>query len=108
MQDSKNYIIKCPSSLKGLNDKVKIFCAGPIQGAPIWQHHLPEIDGAVWLSPRRDSYEDFDYDTQTEWETTGLRIADIIIFWIPAPQEDIPGRGYAQTTRMMHKTVRID
>ena len=68
MQENKDYIIKCPSSLKGLNNKVKIFCAGPIQGAPLWQHHLPEIDGAVWLSPRRGSYEDFDYDTQTEWD----------------------------------------
>jgi len=29
-----------------------------------------------------------------------LRIADIILFWIPAPTEDIPGRGYAQTTRI--------
>ena len=54
MQENKDYIIKCPSSLKGLNNKVKIFCAGPIQGAPLWQHHLPEIDGAVWLSPRRE------------------------------------------------------
>ncbi len=92
--------ICCPNSLTGLNDKVKIFAAGPIQGAPLWQHELPEIEGAVWISPRRLSYDNFDYDTQTEWETTGLRIADIILFWIPEPVEDIAGRGYAQTTRI--------
>ena len=99
MQEN-NYIIKCPDDLTGLNHKIKVFCAGPIQGAPMWQHHMPEIDGVVWISPRRESYENFNYDSQTEWETIGLRIADIILFWIPAPEEDIPGRGYAQTTRI--------
>ena len=94
------HIIKCPNKLTGLNDKIKIFCAGPIQGAPMWQHEMPEIEGVVWLSPRRDSYDNFDYDTQTEWETIGLRIADIILFWIPEAVEDIAGRGYAQTTRI--------
>jgi calcineurin-like phosphoesterase family protein len=54
----------------------------------------------VWISPRRVSYDGFNYDSQTEWESIGLRIADIILFWIPAPVEDIAGRGYAQTTRI--------
>lgn len=93
-------IITCPNSLEGLNKKIKVFCAGPIQGAPMWQHEMPEIEGVVWISPRRESYDNFDYDQQTSWETIGLRIADIILFWVPAPAEDIPGRSYAQTTRI--------
>jgi len=93
-------IIKCPNDLRGLNKEIKVFCAGPIQGAPHWQHQMPHIDGVVWISPRRDSYEHFNYDSQLEWETMGLRIADIILFWIPSPIEVIPNRGYAQTTRI--------
>jgi len=92
--------IKCPESLKGLNHQIKVFCAGPIQGAPSWQYNMPDIDGVTWISPRRNSYDNFDYDQQTTWETVGLRIADIILFWIPEPEKDIPGRGYAQTTRI--------
>ena len=92
--------IMCPDKLTGLNHQIKVFCAGPIQGAPSWQHNMPEIEDVVWISPRRESYENFNYDSQTEWETIGLRIADIVLFWIPAPEEDIPGRGYAQTTRI--------
>lgn len=93
-------IISCPKSLENLTDTIKIFCAGPIQGAPDWQHSLPEINGVTWICPRRDSYDGFDYDQQTSWETLGLRISDAVMFWIPAPEKEIPGRGYAQTTRI--------
>jgi len=39
-----------------------VFLAGPIQGAPEWQFNMPEIDGITWLSPRRASYKDFNYE----------------------------------------------
>ena len=93
-------IISSPQPLDGLGDTIKIFCAGPIQGAPDWQHSLPAIKGVTWICPRRENYENFDYDQQTSWETLGLRISDSVMFWIPAPKEDIQGRSYAQTTRI--------
>ena len=85
-------------SLTGLGDEVKVFLAGPIQGAPEWQEEVPVIPGVVWLNPRKNQ-ENFSLPTQVSWETTALRIADIVVFWIPAPEVDIPGRSYAQTTR---------
>lgn len=93
-------IISCPTDLTGLGDDTKVFLAGPIIGAEDWQHSIPKIPGITWISPRRESYEGFDYDSQTSWETLGLRISDAILFWIPAPKENIEGRGYAQTTRI--------
>ena len=93
-------IISCPLGLEDLGDEIKIFLAGPIQGAPDWQHSIPKIPGVRWISPRRDNYDNFDYDEQTSWETIGLRISDAVLFWIPAPKENIEGRGYGQTTRI--------
>ena len=94
-------IINCPLDLEGLKDETKIFLAGPIQGAPDWQHSVPKIPGVIWICPRRDSYENFDYDEQTSWETIGLRISDAILFWIPAPEKEVEGgHCYAQTTRI--------
>ncbi len=95
-----NNTVCCPHDLLGLQETTKIFLAGPIQGAPEWQHEMPLIPGVTWISPRRESYDGFDYDSQTTWETQGLRMSDAVLFWIPEPAEDIPGRGYAQTTRI--------
>lgn len=94
-------IIKCPNEITGLNEKWKVFLAGPIQGAPEWQFQLPELDNVVWLCPRRESYPvpDFNYYEQTEWETHALRAANIVLFWIPEEDEPVAGRSYAQTTR---------
>lgn len=93
-------LVCCPESLDGLRDYIKVFVAGPIQGASKWQHSLPDIPGVAWISPRRLEYEGFNYDEQIGWETLGLRISDIVLFWIPEPIEDIPGRCYSQTTRI--------
>lgn len=76
-----------------------VFLAGPIQGAPKWQFDMPMINGVTWLSPRRASYDNFDYDVQTSWETNNMRLSDVILFWIPEKVEDVEGRDYAQTTR---------
>lgn len=95
-------LIKCPNSFEGNTDKWKVFLAGPIQGAPNWQSTLPELDNVIWISPRRDDGAELNDEThraQMEWETRALRIANIILFWIPEEIEHIEGRGYAQTTR---------
>ena len=94
-------IITCPDSFANYNDKWKVFLAGPIQGAPKWQFDLPDIEGVVWISPRRKDYDlnDTTHSQQMQWETDALRAANIVLFWIPKEVEDIPGRAYAQTTR---------
>ena len=96
----KNMIIKSPNNLPSNKNKWYIFLAGPIQGAPEWQNNIPNINSEViLLSPRRDNYNNFNYDEQISWETKCLRIADIILFWIPESIESIEGHDYAQTTR---------
>lgn len=99
--DKNNNIVICPEDLKGYNHVWKVFLAGPVQGAAEWQFKMPFIDDVVWLSPRRRELvvKNFDYNEQVEWETHALRMANIVIFWIPEPAEDVSGRSYAQTTR---------
>jgi len=92
-------IVVCPKALPKKKTNWYVFLAGPIQGAPKWQFEMPHIDGVTWLSPRRKSYDNFDYKEQVTWETNNLRLADVILFWIPEKVEEIPGRDYAQTTR---------
>ena len=94
-------IITCPESLGGLQNRWKVFLMGPIQGAQNWQQDLPELPNITWLNPRRQEYPvlNFDYNQQVNWETDALRLANIILAWIPEPSEDIHGRSYAQTTR---------
>ena len=91
-------IVCCPEKIER-SKNWKVFLAGPIQGAPEWQFTLPEVPGITWLSPRRKSYEKFDWNEQFDWETKMLRSSDIVLFWIPEEKESIPGRDYAQTTR---------
>lgn len=92
-------IITSPNQLPEIKNSWYVFLAGPIQGAPEWQNSLPEIPGVTYLSPRRENCSNFNWDEQVAWETRGLKIADIILFWIPSPAEKIEGRDYAQTTR---------
>ena len=108
-----NNIIRCPEELPLKRGDMWVFLAGPIQGAPDWQssiEELPEIEGVTFLSPRRKNnpkgsedstnvFSDKDYAEQVEWETKGLRYCDLVLFWIPSPIVDVPGRAYAQTTR---------
>lgn len=101
-------IIKSPSLIVGEGEKkskVYIFLGGPIQGAPSWRDSVPMIDGITWISPERENFESSNFlqsewEKQVDWETFGLAVSDIILFWIPSPIENIEGRDYAQTTRM--------
>lgn len=94
-------LVKATESLEGYNKVWKVFLAGPIQGAPEWQYTLPELDNVVWLSPRTDKWllNDFNHTEQVQWETDALRMANIVLFWIPEEVEHVEGRAYAQTTR---------
>ena len=94
-------LVKATDSLTGYQSVWKVFLAGPIQGAPEWQYTLPELKNVVWLSPRTDKWllNDFNHTEQVQWETDALRMANIVIFWIPEEAEHVEGRAYAQTTR---------
>ena len=103
------HTLMCPSnSLDNVNDLDKcwkVFLAGPIQGAPNWPHSVENLftneqySNIVFLSPRRLSYDNFNYEEQVLWEKKYMALADVILFWIPEASEDIKGRSYAQTTR---------
>ena len=103
------HTLMCPSnSLNGVNDLGKcwkVFLAGPIQGASNWQHSIENLfaneqySNIVFLSPRRLSYDNFNYEEQVQWEKKYMGLADVILFWIPEASEDVKGRSYAQTTR---------
>jgi len=92
-------IINSPQQLPNRKKDWYVFLAGPIQGGPDWQNNMPEIPNVIWLSPRRVSYENFNWEEQVDWETRCMKIADVILFWIPEKIEDIPGRDYGMTTR---------
>lgn|SRR5574344_147605 len=83
-----------------LKDKVRVFLAGPIQGAKDWRKDLPDLEDVVYLNPKRQSMDDFDWDKQVAWETLAFQCANIVLFWIPEESEPVAGRDYAQTTRM--------
>ena len=96
-----NNLIMAPESLSGYGKKWKVFLAGPIQGAEEWQFTLPYMENVVWLSPRRKDVilNDFNHKEQVAWETNALRMANIVLFWIPKEKDVISSRSYAQTTR---------
>ena len=83
-----------------------VFLAGPMNGAPSWQAQVlklaPKVglDNVTFLNPRKtDRF--VTHNTQLNWETFGLRIADVILFWIPPQAREMkPHRVYAITTRM--------
>lgn len=83
-----------------------VFLAGPMNGAPSWQAQAPKvaekvgIENLTMLNPRKT--ERFVTDTyQVNWETFGLRMCDVILFWIPPQAREMkPHRVYAITTRM--------
>ena len=94
-------MVSCPNNLGGLQNQYKVFLVGPIQGSSSWQYEVPEIPGVTWLNPRRPEYPvpNFNYNEQVNWETDALRISNVVLAWIPEPEENLPGRSYAQTTR---------
>lgn len=97
----EKHLICCPSRdvIKNSNKKWKVFLAGPIQGAPEWQHSIEEIKNVIFYSPRRKNYNNFNYEEQINWERDYMNYSDVILFWIPEEEEHVEGRSYAQTTR---------
>ena len=83
-----------------------VFLAGPMNGAPSWQAQAPKvaekvgIENLTLLNPRKT--ERFVTSTyQVNWETFGLRMCDVILFWIPPQAREMkPHRIYAITTRL--------
>ena len=83
-----------------------VFLAGPMNGAPSWQSHAPKvaaqlgIENLTMLNPRKT--ERFVTGTyQVNWETFGLRMCDVILFWIPPQAHPMSERRiYAITTRL--------
>ena len=81
------------------------FLAGPMNGAPSWQAQAPKvaaqvgIENVTFLNPRKtDRFVTGTY--QVNWETFGLRMCDVILFWIPPQARPMkPWRYYAITTR---------
>ena len=81
----------CPSnSLDNVNDLGKcwkVFLAGPIQGAPNWQHSVENLfvneqySNIVFLSPRRLSYDNFNYEEQVLWEKKYMALADVKVYF---------------------------
>ena len=83
-----------------------VFLAGPMNGAPSWQAQAPKvaaqlgIENLTMLNPRKT--ERFVTQTyQVNWETFGLRMCDVILFWIPPQARPMSERRiYAITTRL--------
>ena len=98
-------MIKCPQSV---TEKTQwtAFLAGPMNGAPSWQTQAPKvaekvgIENLTLLNPRKT--ERFVTGTyQVNWETFGLRMCDVILFWIPPQAREMkPWRYYAIITRL--------
>lgn len=95
--------------LKKIEEKIGpvVFLAGPMTDAPRWHKTvLPlagqlGIDGVTFLSPMKVTRGFASHGTaQMNWETWGLAIADVILFWLPNPATDNAARVYAQTTRV--------
>lgn len=91
---------------RGKKDKTYVFLAGPIQGAPDWHTQVPDLgDDVELICPKRLSapvmgLTESEWKKQVEWETLAFRMSDIVLFWIPESIKDIPGRDYAQTTKI--------
>ena len=96
---------KCPQILPQ-KTQWTVFLAGPMKGAPSWQAQAPKVAEKVgikdvtFLNPHK-AQRFISPTLQVNWETFGLRMCDIILFWIPPQAKEIPShRVYAITTRM--------
>lgn len=109
-------MIKCPQQV---TEKTQwtAFLAGPMNGAPSWQAQAPKvaaqvgIENLTLLNPRKtDRFVTGTY--QVNWETFGLRMCDVILFWIPPQARPMkPWRYYASPRdwkwlRIWHVAIR--
>ena len=84
-----------------------VFLAGPMKASPRgWRNKLVKaatemgMDNITFISPRFNTMHQ--PSNQVEWETQGLRMCDVALFWIPTkdPKAELGTRVYAETTKM--------
>ena len=101
-----NKIVNSPTPISR-KDSFTVFLAGPMKGSPRgWRSKLVKtagemgIDNVTFISPRYTTRHQ--PSNQVEWETQGLRMCDIALFWIPNkdPKAEFGTRVYAETTKM--------
>ena len=101
-----NQIINSPNKItekKGWS----VFLAGPMHSSPRgWRNKLVKAAGEMgiknitFLSPRYTTMRM--PSNQVQWETQGLRMCDVALFWIPNKdlKAELGTRVYAETTKM--------
>lgn len=101
-----NTVIKSPTEIKEKSGWT-VFLAGPMHASPRgWRENLVKtatamgLDNITFISPRYTTMRM--PSNQAQWETQGLRMCDIALFWIPNkdPKAEMGTRVYAETTRM--------
>ena len=84
-----------------------VFLAGPMKASPRgWRNKLVKaatemgMDNITFVSPRYTTMRM--PSNQVQWETQGLRMCDVALFWIPNkdPKAELGTRVYAETTKM--------
>ena len=101
-----NQIINSPTKITEKTGWT-VFLAGPMKASPRgWRNKLVKaatemgMDNITFISPRYTSMRM--PSNQVEWETQGLRMCDVALFWIPNkdPKAELGTRVYAETTKM--------
>ena len=101
-----NKIINSPTEISK-KEGWMVFLAGPMKASPRgWRNKLVKaagemgMDGVTFLSPRFTTMHQ--PSNQVQWETQGLRMCDVALFWIPNkdPKAELGHRVYAETTQM--------
>ena len=89
-----------------------VFLAGPMKASPRgWRNKLVKtasemgMDNITFLSPRYTTMRM--PSNQVQWETQGLRMCDVALFWIPNkdPNAELGTRIYAETTKRSSNTT---
>lgn len=84
-----------------------VFLAGPMKASPRgWRNKLVKaatemgMNNITFISPRYTTMRM--PSNQVQWETQGLRMCDVALFWIPNkdPKAELGNRIYAETTKM--------
>lgn len=101
-----NQIINSPTKITEKTGWT-VFLAGPMKASPRgWRNKLVKtasemgMDNITFISPRFNTMHQ--PSNQVEWETLGLRMCDVALFWIPNkdPKAELGNRIYAETTKM--------
>lgn len=101
-----NQIINSPTKITEKTGWT-VFLAGPMKASPRgWRNKLVKaatemgMDNITFISPRYTTMRM--PSKQVEWETQGLRMCDVALFWIPNkdPKAELGTRVYAETTKM--------